>query len=168
MFGRFKRAAWFAVVTFVLVLGGLGNVVAQSSEKKAPSEKKKQRVVKAANAVPVNYRELITRYFATKDGLRARALSAKISRPGIWESPLGLGAPAPIVCVKWMVQGTFGQHGEELIFRFDNGQIYEALNPESVKYAAGLVGVMVLKSVTCDKLVYGPYPEFVKRQRPKR
>ena len=56
----------------------------------------------------------------------------------------------------------------ELIFRFNNGQIYEALNPETVKYSAGLVGVMLLKSVTCDKLVYGPYPEIVKRQRPKQ
>ena len=164
---RWMIAAWLGAAAGVLALVGSDNAAAQTNEKKSAIEKKKQRVAKAANAVPGNHRQLITRYFAAKGGAGGNVLSAHISRPGIWESPLGITAPAPIVCVKWAVPGTFGRHEETLIFRFHEGQIYEALNPETVKYGAGLVGVMLLKSVTCDKLAYGPYSEIVKRQRPK-
>ncbi len=97
MYRRCTSAVWVVAVACALALTGPADVAAQTSAKK------KQRVVKSADAVPSNYRALITRYFASKDGVGAKALSAQISRPGTWESPLGLGAAAPIVCVKWKV-----------------------------------------------------------------
>lgn len=160
MRSHFGLAALLAVIVSAMPMAS-SSAIAQTGEKKA-------RAAKGPDAVPGNYRQLITRYFASKDGGGAKVLSAQISRPGIWQSPLGLAAPAPIVCVKWTVQGSFGPGGVLLIFRFHNGQIYEALNPESVRYAAGVFGVMALKSVTCDKLAYGPFPELTKLQSPKR
>lgn len=160
MNSHFKLAALLAVIVSAMLMPPT-NAIAQTGEKKA-------RTAKGPDAVPANHRQLITRYFASKGGGGANVLSAQISRPGVWIGPFGLGAPAPIVCVKWTVQGSFGPNGASLIFRFHNGQIYEALNPETVKYAAGMLGVMALKSVTCDKLAYGPFPELARLQRPKR
>jgi len=157
---HFGLVALLAVIVSAMPMAP-SNAIAQTGEKKA-------RAAKGPDAVPGNHRQLITRYFASKDGGGAKVLSAQISRPGLWQSPLGLGAPAPIVCVKWTVQGSFGPGDTLLIFRFHNGQIYEALNPESVRYAAGVFGVMALKSVTCDKLAYGPFPELAGLRRPKR
>jgi len=160
MHSHFRLAALLAVIVSAMPMAP-SSAIAQTREERA-------RAVKGPDAVPSNYRQVITRYFASKGGGGAKVLSAQISRPGLWESPLGLTAPAPIVCVKWTVQGSFGPNGASLIFRFQDGRIYEALNPESVRYAAGVFGVMALKSVTCDKLAYGPFPELARLQRPKR
>lgn len=157
---HFRLLVWLAMFASVMGLAASPGAMAQGGEKK------KQGSVKAANAVPGNYRQLITRHFAANNVVRSGAVSAQISRPGLWQDPLGLAGPAPIICVKWTTQGS--QYVAMLIFRFHEGQIYEALNPETVKYGGGLFGVMLLKSVTCDKLSYGPYPEISKLPRPKR
>lgn len=113
-------------------------------------------------AVPSNYRSMVARYIAAKVD-RGKVLQAEISRPGLWEGPLGLGGVRPIVCAKWKAQGSLIQQNYSLGFTFKDGQIAEAFDPETINPAAGGAFAAAMKNAaTCGKLSYSPFPELVK------
>ena len=160
MHSRFRFLAWFLVIASVTAVADSSGAIAQTSEKK-------QRVVKDTDAVPGNYRQVIARYIA-QNPPRAKLLNAQISRPGIWESPLGLGS-APIACARLTIESTFSPTTYSIGFRFRNGSIIEAFNPQYNNPAAGgLFTAMLKNSITCGKLVYGPFPEVKPALRSKR
>ena len=160
MLSHFRCAVLILLLISPVLIAGTKSAIAQTSEKKS-------RVVKGPDAVPGNYRLVVARWLAENPS-RARVLKAQISRPGVWESPLGLGS-APIACARLTVESTLSPVTYGIGFRFKNGQIIEAFNPEYNNPAAGgLFGAALKNSVTCGKLAYGPFPEFRQPARPKR
>jgi hypothetical protein len=119
-------------------------------------------IASKSSAVPANYRGLVVRYLAANNQ-GGKVLKAEISRPGVWESPLGLTSPRPIVCAKWVAQGPFIQQSHSLAFTFEGGKIAEVFDPGYINPAAGGAFAAALKdAATCGKLAYGPFPEMVK------
>lgn len=160
------RCGFLALVMSSLLLAmpvGLTSAAAQNKGKKPPA-------AKTADAVPGIYRQLIARHIA-QNPPRARLLKAEISRPGLWESPFGIVAAAPIACARLTVEGTFSPTTYAIGYRFRDGQILETFNPQYNNPAAGgpFAG-MLLNSLTCGKLTYRPFPELgsALRSRPKR
>ncbi len=166
MYSRFTFTACFVAVACAIALAGPGDAVAQTGEK--TSEKKKQRVVKDPYAVPGNYRQLVARHIA-QNPPRARLLNSQISPPGVWEAPLGIGSPAPIVCARLTIESTFSPTTYSIGFRFKDGQIQDTFNPQAINPAAGgIFASMMLNSVTCGKLSYRPFPELKQTLQSKR
>jgi hypothetical protein len=115
-----------------------------------------------AHAVPGNYRQQVARHLIA-DLKGGKILKAEIARPGVWESPLGLTSPRPIVCAKWVSQGPVIQQSHSLAFTFENGKIADVFDPGYINPAAGGAFAAALKdSATCGKLSYVPFPEIVK------
>ena len=162
MYFRLMIAKWLLAAAAAITLGAPMDAVAQASEKK------KQRVVRDLYAVPANYRQLVARHIA-QNPPRARLLNSQISPPGVWEAPLGIGSPAPIVCARLTIESTFSPTTYSIGYRFKDGQIQDTFNPQANNPAAGgLFASMMLNSVTCGKLSYRPFPELKSVLRAKR
>jgi hypothetical protein len=116
-----------------------------------------------ATAVPPNYRQLIARHIlANVDS--GKVLKAEISRPGVWESPIGLFEPKPIACARWDAQGPIIQQTHVLAFTFENGKIADTFDPRYVNPAMGALSAAIKHAATCGKLSYAPFPELMKRK----
>jgi hypothetical protein len=160
MLPYFRFVALLLALAAPALIAGTNSAVAQTGEKKA-------RAAKGPDAVPANYRLVIARWLAENPS-RAKVLQAQISRPGVWEGPLGFGS-APIACARLTVESTLSPVTYGIGFRFKDGKIIEAFNPEYNNPAAGgFFGAALKNSVTCGKLAYGPFPEFRQAARPKR
>ena len=159
---RWMIAALFLIVPAGFALGLSTDAAAQGSGKA------KQRAVKDPYAVPTNYRQLVARHIA-QNPPRARLLNSQISPPGIWEAPLGIGSPAPIVCAKLTIESTFSPTTFSIGYRFKDGQIQDTFYPQANNPAAGgIFASMMLNSVTCGKLSYRPFPELTSALKAKR
>jgi hypothetical protein len=153
MNGRSTVSWVFCLLAPVLLLGACTTSDAGSA---------KPGAVKAATAVPPNYRQLMARYIAANVD-RGKVLKAEISRPGVWESPIGLFEPKPIACARWTAQGAIIQQTYVLAFTFENGKIAEAFDPGYINPAAGGAFAAAIKqAATCGKLSYSPFPELMK------
>jgi hypothetical protein len=118
-----------------------------------------EKIPKAV-AVPSNYRQLVARYFAANVH-HGKMLNAEISHPGVWSS--WIGGSRPIVCIKWRARGEFIDQNYSLGFKFENGKIAEAFNPEYANPGAGgYLGAAMLNAATCGKLSYAPFPEIMR------
>ena len=94
----------------------------------------------------------------------AKLVSAEISSPGEWEGPFGLGGKRPIVCARLTIEGPIIRQTYNLGYTFQNGEIAEVFDPDSVNPAAGgAFGAALKSAATCGKLSYSPFPELSKR-----
>lgn len=159
MRSHWRFAALFAVIVSAMPMAP--SAIAQTREDRA-------RAVKGPDAVPGNYRQVIARHFAANPP-RYKLLNALISPPGMWNSPLGASWSAPIACARLTVETSYSPSTYTVGFRFRNGQIIEAFDPEYNNPAAGgLFTAMLKNSVTCGPLTYRPYPELKQTLRTKR
>ncbi len=113
-------------------------------------------------AVPPNYRQLVARHVAENTDL-SKVLNAEISRPGVWEGPLGLGR-MPIACARLTLDGSWSPQTHSIGFTFENGQIADVFYPDKFDPVSGYVGTAIKKSVTCGKLTYCAFTE-IRKQR---
>lgn len=145
--------AWGGVLVLSLLAGGGATTDA--------GVKRGEKISKSV-AVPSNYRQLVARYFAANIQT-GKMLKAQVSRPGVWESPLGLTSSRPIVCAKWVAQGPVIQQSYSLAFTFENGKIAEAFDPGYINPGAGgAFGAALKTAATCGKLSYGPFQEIMR------
>ena len=159
MHSNFRLTALLAVILAAAPMAP--SAIAQTREERA-------RAVKGPDAVPGNYRQVIARYFAANPP-RYKLLNALISPPGMWNSPLGASWSAPIACARLTVETTYSPSTYTVGFRFKNGTIIEAFDPQYNNPAAGGLFAAALKnSVTCGPLTYRSYPELKQALRTKR
>ncbi len=124
----------------------------------------KAGAVKAWTAVPPGYRQLIARHILANVD-RGKVLKAEISRPGVWESPIGMFDPKPIACARWVARGPIIDQTFTLAFTFENGKIADSFDPTYVNPAMGAFSAMVLNAATCGKLSFASFPELMKGKR---
>ena len=114
--------------------------------------------------VPANYRQLVARNILASKMDLAKLVSAEISSPGEWEGPFGLGGKRPIVCARLTIDGPIIRQTYNLGYTFQNGEIAEVFDPDSVNPAAGgAFGAALKSAATCGKLSYSPFPGLSKR-----
>lgn len=155
MFGR-SSVLWLCCVASVLLVGACATTDAASG---------KPGAAKTTTSVPPGYRQLIARYIQTKVDT-GKVLKAEISRPGLWESPIGIFEPKSIACARWEAQGAIIQQTYVLAFTFENGQISDTFDPRYINPAAGgAFGAALKHAATCGKLSYSPFPELMKRKK---
>src|SRR5436190_17706770 len=86
--------------------------------------------------VPADYRQLVARNIMASKMDLAKLVSAEISSPGEWEGPFGLGGKRPIVCVRLTIDGPIIRRTYSLGYTFQNGEIAEVFDPDSINPAA--------------------------------
>jgi hypothetical protein len=138
-------------VGMALVLGGCAGADGAGVQTNA---------IRASNAVPADYRTLIARNVRAKSPPNS-IVRAEISAPGLWASPLGIGAPRPIACVKWWRNTSLGDAEHTLGYMFAEGHIDEVFDFSPYKNG-GLIPAMAKHAYTCGSLTYGPFPELMR------
>jgi hypothetical protein len=117
-----------------------------------------------SQGVPANYRQLVARNISARKMDLVKLVCAEISSPGEWQGPFGLGGKRPIVCARLTIDGPIIRQTYNLGYTFQNGEIAEVFDPDSVNPAAGgAFGAALKSAATCGKLSYSPFPELSKR-----
>jgi hypothetical protein len=145
-----------ANLAFVAILGSLTLVLGGCAD--ADGAGVQTNAVRASNAVPKDYRAIISRNVRAKAPLNS-IVDAQISDPGLWIGPMGLGPQRPIACVKWRQKGEYGTSEHTLGYMFAEGHIDEVFDFSPFKNG-GLVPAMAKHAYTCGSLTYGPFPEL--------
>lgn len=142
-------------------LGALASLLLLGACATTDAASGKPGAIKTSTAVPPNYRQLIARHILANVD-RGKVLKTEISRPGVWESPIGFFEPKPIACARWVARGPIIDQTHVLAFTFENGKIADTFDPTYVNPAMGALSAALLNAATCGKLSYAPFPELMK------
>ena len=148
----------------LLALGALASLSLLGACASTDAASGKPGATKTSTAVPANYRQLMARHILENVD-RGKVLKAEISRPGVWESPIGIFEPKPIACARWLARGPIIDQTFTLAFTFENGKIADTFDPTYVNPAMGALSAALLNAVTCGKLAYSSFPELMKGKK---